>query len=190
MSNLDRLYKATPEVEMPTVLNRLNYGLVKFWERPLWRLWVKDEKERGTFVPLEGQGVNSSFMEATDGSHVHLTQQREILDEAHVSWRTMRSFEIPLKSYKRMPAPEVDYFRARMVVKCPELQLCTSHWKADEIWRENFTSWNQKDRKDQKDLVKISQVQNDKANEVDKSQSLPPPPEPKHPNGQNGQRKL
>ena len=70
----------------------------------------------------------------------------------------MRSFEILLKSYKRMPAPEVDYFHVRMAVKCPELQLCASHWKTDEIWRENFTSWNQKDWKDQKDLVKILQV--------------------------------
>ena len=120
---------------MPTVLNQLNYGLIKFWEQPLWQLWVKDEKERGTFVPLEGQGVNSSFMEATDGSRVHLTRQREILDEAHVLWRTMQSFEIPLKSYKRMPAPEVDYFCVRMVVKCPELQLSASHWKMDEIWQ-------------------------------------------------------
>ena len=127
---------------MPVSLQRDDYPDVKFWEQPLWKKWVEKELERGGFnAGIKGQGVNSSFMEDSDGNHIHPNQQNQILEEVHSCWRTIRSFNINLMTYREMPATVMDYFRAWMESKCPELQLCSSHWKVDEVWRENFLSW-------------------------------------------------
>jgi hypothetical protein len=144
-SNLQQLYTATPDVVMPPPLLRDEHPGIRFWEQPLWAEWVEREVEKGSFnTGVQGQGKNSSFMEDADGNRVHISRQKQILEEAHSCWRTMHSFNINLARYREMPATVVDYFRAWMESKCPELQLCAGHWKADKVWHENFSSWNPK----------------------------------------------
>ena len=141
-SGLARLYEATPEVVMPEPLKRSEHPGPKFWEKRPWKDWVDGEVERGGFNPgKEGQGANSSFLEDEDGNRVHVDRQKEILGEATTSWNTMKDFNIKLTAYRDMPATSLDYFRARMESKCPELRLCANHWKVDEIWTEKFSSW-------------------------------------------------
>lgn len=139
-SNLQQLCEARPVV-MPVPLQRGEYPGARFWERPLWTEWVVKEREKGGFDPgIKGRGVNSSFMEDSDGNRVHPNRQTRILEEAHSCWRTMQSFNINLMPYREMPATVMEYFHKWMESECPELQLCASHWKADQIWRENFSS--------------------------------------------------
>ena len=155
-TNLERLYEATPEVVMPVPLKKDDYPNVKFWELDQWSKWVNQQMEMGNFKNgMQGQGMNSSFMEDTEGYRVSVTWQKQILEEVHTSWRTMQAFEIELKPLRSMPAPPRDYFRARLAVKCPELRLCANHWKVDRVWRKNFSSWNPEK------LGQVPQPQND-----------------------------
>ena len=142
-SNLQQLYKATPNIAMLPSLRREEYPHTRFWERVAWDKWVSTENEKGSFnTGVQGQGVNSSFMEDENGERVPIARQRQILDEAHSCWRTMRGFNINLMVFREMPATTMDYFRAWMESKCLELRLCANHWKADKVWGENFSSWN------------------------------------------------
>lgn len=141
-SKLKELYKSTPDVVMPEPFKRNNDLGVKFWERHMWTEWVKSEKERGMFNSgVQGKGVNSSFVENMDGNRVQFLRQKEILKQARDAWCTMAACGINLKPHSDMPAPMMDYFRAWMESKCPELQLCVNHWKVDKIWQQNFSSW-------------------------------------------------
>ena len=141
-SGLEWLREATPDVVTPPVRNRNDYPHIKFWEEHEWELWTKDGKESGSFKScVQGEGVNSSWMEYATGERVDLGRQKKILGEARRTWVTMRNFKVKLDTFREMGAPTVEYFRARMELKFPELQLCADHWKADKIWGENYSSW-------------------------------------------------
>src|SRR5882757_3986719 len=56
---------------------------------------------------------------------------------------TMKSFGIDLFAYGEMPTTSLNYFRAMMESRSPELRLCEDHWKANMVWKENFSSWGQ-----------------------------------------------
>ena len=142
-SNLERLYDATPYVVMPSPLSKDTYPNSRFWEKSVWEAWSKGEKEKGTFRSrARGEGMNSSWMEDASGNRVSLIRQQEILGEARRTWVTMRDFKVNFTVFRHTGAPTLDYFRARMEVLCFELQLCAGHWKADKLWRENFSSWS------------------------------------------------
>ena len=148
-SNLERLWEAQA-VSMPKPLNKDRFPHARFWERDLWQEWVTKEKEKGSFsTGVRGKGANSSFLEDEDGTRVGLARQTKILGRAYLHWRTMRDAEVDLKPYSNMPAGPLDYFRAKMESDFPELQLCADHWKADEVWQENFSSWSNTLRKPQ-----------------------------------------
>jgi len=141
--NLERLYKATPDVTMPRPLNQNGFPDSTFWTEKSWEAWVEKEREIGTFNSnKQGEGINSSWMVDADGDRVDVDQQQKILGEARRTWNTMSAFQIPLTTYRLAPVPTLDYFRARMESKFWELQLCTDHWKVDRVWKENFSSWN------------------------------------------------
>jgi len=139
--NLDQLYKRTHAV-MPQPLEQTAYPTSVFWKEKDWEDWVKREKEKGKFKRTRGEGVNSSWMVNADGERVDLDQQQRILGEARRTWNTMTTFQIPLTTHRWASVPILDYFRARMESKFPELQLCADHWKADRVWKENYSSWN------------------------------------------------
>ena len=141
--NLQWLYKAMPDVVMPKPLDQNAYPYSTFWVEKSWEAWVEVEKESGLFSShKQGEGINSSWMVDADGDRVDVDQQQKILGEARRTWNTMAAFEIPLTTYRLAPVPTLDYFRARMESKFWELQLCADHWKADRVWKENFSSWN------------------------------------------------
>jgi hypothetical protein len=157
-SNLDELWRVTKGIVMPDPLEKSKYPGLKFWERHMWVEWVNREKEKGTFKNrVQGEGVNSSFMEDEDGNRVHRHRQKQILDETRHTWCTMKYYGIDLKVYSKMPVTVLDYFRAAMKSKFPELQLCADHWKVDEIWHENFSSWQPSPQQSQKEKRKPHQ---------------------------------
>lgn len=141
LQSLSNLYKAT-NVTVPQPLDKNHYGNLKFWDEHKWAEWVGEEKEKGTFKNCQGQGVNSSWMENTAGDHVGLSIQRDILHTARTVWTTM-ALVVGLDIYSKMPVTTLDYFRAKMESDHLELQLCANHWKADKLWKENFSSWKQ-----------------------------------------------
>lgn len=141
-SGLEKLREATPDVVMPLALNRNNHPHAKFWEEHEWEQWAREEKEEGMFKSgMQGEGVNSSWMENAMGERVDIARQQKILKEAHRTWVTMKCFGIELIVLGGMAVTSLDYFHARMELKFPELQLCADHWKVDRIWTENFSSW-------------------------------------------------
>lgn len=143
-SNLERLYEATPYVVMPEPLSESEYRGIKFWEEVEWEKWCKEGKEKGIFkIGVPGEGINSSWMEDKNGNRIDCARQGKLLREARRTWITMRGFEVNITVYMNTPAPTLDYFRARMEGMFFELRLCADHWKADRVWKENFSSWEQ-----------------------------------------------
>ena len=115
---------------------------MKAWTDRVARLKEKGEIKSGT----QGEGVNSSWMEDEDGNRVDITRQKTILREARLTWLTMRDFGVELANHGDVTGPVLEYFYALMETKFFELRLCADHWKADQIWRENFSSWKQPKR--------------------------------------------
>lgn len=143
LSNLERLYLASPVVSMSEPYNRKDYPRCKFWTEDAWREWVKEEKEKGSFKPgnrKQGEGVNSSFMEDEYGNRVELRLQKQILKEASRTWISMKGFGVEVTVHRYMPSPALDYFRSRMESKFEILRFCADHWKSDQVWRENYSA--------------------------------------------------
>jgi hypothetical protein len=141
-TNLQLLYEATPLVKMPPPLERDAFPACRFWEESKWAAWAKEEKEKGSFKSrVQGEGVNSSWMEDEKGNRVDLPRQQVILAEARHTWVTMKSFKVDFAVYHDTPVPTLDYFRAKMEMGFRELRLCADHWKANKAWKENFSSW-------------------------------------------------
>lgn len=133
------LYKASPEVKMLNPLHQVDYPDCMFWEEATWTRWAEDMKESGAIDHgTPGRGINSSWLEDSDGIRVDRNRQGKIHDEMRATWLNMEDFNIPIKVWKSMPAVSLNYFRARMESVCPELQLCADHWKANRLWKENF----------------------------------------------------
>jgi len=146
-SGLKRLYEMSPGLTMPLPLSRDAFPLTLFWEECEWERWKKREKEKGTFGHrIQGEGVNSSWIEDKNGGRVDRTRQKQILAEARHQWVTMRDYNVDVMIYTDTPMPTVDYFRAKMETTFPELQLCADHWKVKKLWMENFSSWNSSHR--------------------------------------------
>jgi len=146
-SGLKRLYEMSPGLTVPLPLSRDAFPLTLFWEECEWGEWREREKEKGTFGHrIQGEGVNSSWIEDKDGSRVNRTRQKQILAEARHHWVTMRDYNVDVMIYTDTPMPTVDYFRAKMETAFPELQLCADHWKVKKLWMENFSSWNSSHR--------------------------------------------
>lgn len=142
-SNIELLRDALPNVSMPKPLNRAEFPNCKFWEKTSWEQWTKEGKERGVFVlGKRGKGVNSSWMEDTNGNRVEYSRQQEILEQARKSWETMKDFNVRIGPWTRLPVQSTDFFCARMASMFIELQLCENHWKIRELWAENYTSFS------------------------------------------------
>ena len=127
---------------MPAPLEKSDHPNCKFWDRQAWEEWKVIRRETVTGGNrARGQGINSSFIEGTDGTRVDLLRQQQILREARETLCLMQDFNISLKSHTKMTTLHLDYFRARLESKFYELRLCQDHWKADKIWQENYSSW-------------------------------------------------
>ena len=141
MSGVDQLY-SVEGITMPLPLDRHDWLLVKFWEKRDWEVWVKEQKEKGSFqTRVRGAGVNSSWMEDENGNRVSLARQGEILEEVRRTWLTMEAFGVSVQVYGSTDGYTLNYFRAKMESKFQEFRLCANHWKADRAWVENFSSW-------------------------------------------------
>ena len=111
----------------------------------MWAEWAEEQKEKGLFkARVQGEGMNSSWLEDENGNRVDRHRQQLVLGEARRTWFTMREFEIKLAPHGNMSIPTLDYFCAKMELSFLELKLCANHWKADKMWRENFSSWDSK----------------------------------------------
>ena len=140
LSNLEMLYKASPEAKMPNPLRHTDHIDCMFWEEATWTRWVEEMREIGSIGPGTGRSINSSWLEDSNGIRVDRNRQGKVLDEMRATWLNMEDFNIPIKRFTSMPATSLNYFRARMESVCPELQLCADHWKADRLWKENFSA--------------------------------------------------
>lgn len=175
-TNLQRLYEATPEVVMPAPLERSNHPDCKFWDRHAWEEWKVIRRETVTSNNrVRGQGINSSFIEGPDGTRVDFPRQQQILKEARETLCLMKDFNISLKSHTKMTTLHLDYFRARLESKFYELRLCQDHWKADKIWQENYSSW-QNSRQEQQQQQKESRQPAPGPREDDDELRPPEPP--------------
>lgn len=137
-------------------LDKEDYEDVRFWDKSTWERWVEDEKEIGnTFKSgVQGQGINSSWMEDTDGSRVAIHRQRQIIAGARLAWTNLSTCGVSVGSYRECDEMTLSYFRRKVETDFQELRLCSNHWKADKLWMENFST--QKSGKETPRFTKVS----------------------------------
>ena len=137
-------------------LDEEDYENVRFWDKSTWERWVEDEKEVGiTFKSgVRGQGINSSWMEDTDGNRVEIHRQRQIIAGARLVWKNLSTCGVSVGSYRESDEMTLSYFRRKVETEFQELRLCSNHWKADRLWMENFST--QKSGKETPRFTKVS----------------------------------
>jgi len=122
-------------------LNKDDHQDVQFWEKRMWEQWVSEGKESGdTFKSgVRGEGINSSWMEDSNGIRVNVSRQGEIINGARRVWTTLSSNGVLLRSYRGIQDRTLTYFRRAVETEFEELRLCSNHWKTDKLWKENFS---------------------------------------------------
>ena len=147
-TGLQVLWEGPPRVTVPEPLKRDDNPDCKFWDQSSWKKWVEEGKEAGTFnLGVSGEGINSSWMEDKHGDRVPLRQQERIIDTARATWFTMRSYGIELGTQRNTDALVREFFYAKMESLFPELALCEYHWKCDQLWIENYSSYKKRGTK-------------------------------------------
>ena len=144
-------------------LDKEDYEDVRFWDKSAWEWWVEDEKEIGiTFKSgVQGQGINSSWMEDADGSRVEIYRQRQIIAGARLAWTNLSACGVSVGSYQESDEMTLSYFRCKVETDYQELRLCSNHWKANRLWVENFTKGAQGGNKEMPIFTKVSMFEHD-----------------------------
>jgi hypothetical protein len=80
-------------------------------------------------------------MEDQNGVVVSSSRRRGVKADARMFWQGKYNKGVPLNSFKHIDVELRDEFRAYMEKAHPWLRLCENHWKADQIWIDNFSQW-------------------------------------------------
>ena len=120
-SGIELLWRATPDhIRLPP-LNKTDHPGAKFWEASAWEEWVDAGKEKGIFKSrVAGQGINSSWMEDSNGDPIPERRRKAIRKEARQTWADIRHHGIALVPFGAMPSSVMEFFRAKMAFKFPE----------------------------------------------------------------------
>lgn len=117
--------------------------LTKFWDKKDWENTVKywkEAKSKGG-SGTKGEGINSSWMEDEYGDRVEVNRQTEIIAAARRTWLTLSNCGVTVSTFGTTDETIVSYFRRQLETDFIELRYCRNHWKADRLWKENFSSW-------------------------------------------------
>ena len=85
--------------------------------------------------------VTSLFMEDQNGVVISSSRRRKLKVDARVFWQSKYNKGEPLNNFGNIDLGVHDEFRAFMEKAHPWLRLCENHWKADQIWINNFSQW-------------------------------------------------
>lgn len=126
-------------VDIPLNPVREEWPLVEWWDKEKW-LAIKSSGAKSK----NGIPINSVFLEDVRGMPVSKGIRDGILKDARGFWTDQKHDNHPPCNYNNTGVAMTEDFRKLLEGKYPILRLCEGHWKASQVWINNFSSWSQK----------------------------------------------
>ena len=139
---------STPKVlggPIPLNPDRADYGdRLNHWTPTKYNM--DRHKKRGTTSgnnsPTKAKSpVTSEFMEDEFGNIFPPSKRREVSKDAKAFWQWKHQEKVRLDKLPNIDWELRDEFRSTIEAAHPWLRLCEGHWKADQIWINNFSKW-------------------------------------------------
>lgn len=126
-----------------------SYPDVKFWYKHQWQTYVKDAKatsamkgvERGRVRAAQGENVMLLYVEDEHGSPVDGYRASKVRKFARSIWVALDHAGQAPQSWTKVKSEAGAHYRKAMAWRFPELRLCDSDWKADQVAIDNYPSW-------------------------------------------------
>jgi hypothetical protein len=127
------------EAAIPFHPRREDYPLVKHWTSGIWKSMRHPKK--GT-KPERGEDPTLClFWEDALGQVISLDRRRSVLRTLRTFWQGTHNKGVPVNTLTNIGLGLLQEYRTFMENEYPWLRLCEDHWKADQIWINNFTAW-------------------------------------------------
>lgn len=119
---------------------RANFPWIEHWDPGEWS--TLRHQKKGSSPPPKGlEPVSVQFWEGPDGKVIPSKQRLRVTRDARAIWQDMHEKGKHLDTLTKIGMDVLEDFRARMESLHPWLRLCSSHWKADQIWTNHFSGW-------------------------------------------------
>jgi hypothetical protein len=131
-------------------LERCDYPHIKFWTRKEWDAEKENDGSmqvnqvapcRGKTRMANGENVALKFVEDQHGNAVDGIRVGKIRELARTVWTHLRDLGQAPPTWKQGSHLVHSYYRSQMYTIFPELRLCDSHWKVDQIAIFSYSGW-------------------------------------------------
>lgn len=135
----------------PPSLLQLDYPLVKYWERKVWKSVActrKDTSEvqtksgsRGGTRSSKGENVMMLYIEDANGSPIDGNIASGMRDFARSIWRSLYDRGIAPETWGQATKEVRGEYCREMESEYPVLRLCNNHWKANAVATAIYSQW-------------------------------------------------
>ena len=137
----------SPLVASPLpILNESDYPNVRWWTKKKWS--EREDSSDGLILSLDDSDSQSAktiqstdYLENQDGNPISREDRKALYYHAQLVWKSFADAGDPPAGYKQVTVKYLTQYRNEMEREFPILQLCSRHWKADQVWILNYPSW-------------------------------------------------
>jgi hypothetical protein len=132
-------------------LSPLDYPLVKYWERKVWKSVIDTRKDtsevqtkggsRGGTRSSKGENVMMSYIEDSNGNPVDGNTASGIREFARTIWRSLYDRGIAPETWGQATKDVRDEYCREMESEYPVLRFCSNHWKANALATAVYSQW-------------------------------------------------
>ena len=124
---------------IPLHPRRDNFPLLNHWSPEKWNALRHPKK--GTVPPRGLEAINVLFWEDPSGKLIPPSRRPYVTKDMRSIWQEMHDKGKRLDILTKIGWEVREEFRSRMEALHPWLRLCDDHWKVDQLWSNNFSSW-------------------------------------------------
>ncbi|KAF4575486.1 hypothetical protein EYR40_004776 [Pleurotus pulmonarius] len=128
----------------PGPLLQGDYPNVRFWTTDAYR-----ERNLTGAKRLDPSSPWSvMYLEDEEGIQLPSAQRSAIYSQAYAIWNGMKKKGIAPQIFSRSTNEEINQFTEELERQFPILRLCSNHYKAHEVWKTNFATWQKRSLSD------------------------------------------
>jgi hypothetical protein len=147
---VDQPVLATSVQQLPET--KSDYPLIKFWHKRDWTVHQKAKKEvndlnrvppkRGNVRAAKGENVMMLYVEDSNGTPINGNRAAEICKLSRALFAQFSESGVAPKTWSKASITTIDFYKQEMRNRFPELRLCESNWKIDQIATDTYPSWH------------------------------------------------
>jgi hypothetical protein len=145
------LFNQVSSARLPP-LSQVDYPLVKYWERKVWKTVAgtrKDTSEvqaktgsRGGSRSSKGENVMMLYIEDANGMPIDGNIAGGIREHARSIWRSLYERGIAPETWGQATMEVREKYCREMESEYPVLRLCNNHWKVNAIATAIYSQWH------------------------------------------------